>query len=186
MRSLLRRLLKDSVAWKRFSAYRKLPLRQRFFNWFVHRWIYGVRDLSFSVSFTSRVVHPGNIKLGANVWYQFAQSGGCYIQAANGIEIGADTLIAPGVKIVSANHSLEDHRVQTKGDPIRIGERCWLGANVVVLPGVQLGDEVVVAAGSVVTQSFEARSIIAGAPARVVGNLEFDGPVKPLFRDAGL
>ena len=59
----------------------------------------------------------------------------------------------------------------TKGKPVTIGNRCFLGCNVVVMPGVQLGDNCVVGANSVVTKSFEAGSVIAGAPAKLLRNL---------------
>ena len=82
--------------------------------------------------------------------------------------MGEGTIIAPGVKIVSANHSLENFANWDPAPPLRIGKRCWLGANAVVLPGVELGDNVIVAAGSVVTKSFPANLIVGGVPARVL------------------
>ena len=115
------------------------------------------------------VIHSdANIEIGDNVWLSFALSGGCYIQAINGIEVGDGTLFAPGVKIISANHNLEDTSTHQDGLPIRIGKRCWIGTNAVILPGVELGDDVVVAAGAVVTQSFPSRAIVAGVPARLM------------------
>ncbi len=118
----------------------------------------------FMVHFTSRVT--GSVIAGKNVWVSFAVSGGCYIQGINGIEIGDDTIFAPGVKIISANHSKHDLSKYEPSTPIRIGKRCWIGANAVILPGVELGDDVVIGAGAVVTRSFSARSVLAGVPAR--------------------
>lgn len=174
------RLIKQTRLWAAFREYRRISTGLRFVNWFTHRVVHGTKDLHFSVHFTSRVTSAGRIVLGKNVWYQMAQSGGLYVQANNGVEIGEDTLIAPGVKIISASHSLTDHRAHMPAKPIRIGKRCWLASNAVILPGVQLGDEVVVAAGAVVTKSFKSRSIVAGVPARVVGELDADLAVTPL------
>lgn len=123
-------------------------------------------EYPWMVHFTSRV--SGDVRIGRNVWKSFAVSGGCYIQGMNGIVIGHDTLFAPGVKIMSANHDIEDKSTWTKEKPIVIGERCWIGANAVILPGVELGDDVVVGAGAVVTKSFPAGSVVAGVPARLI------------------
>ena len=72
------------------------------------------------------------------------------------------------VGIVSANHSLVDHRLHDKSTVV-IGKYCWIGMNAVILPGVQLGDHTVVGAGAVVTSSFtEGYCLVAGNPAKKV------------------
>ena len=84
-----------------------------------------------------------------------------------------NVLLAPGVKIISANHSLDNSREAEKSPPIKIGDHVWLGANVIVLPGEEIGDGCAVAAGSVVTRSFlENKIIIAGNPARKIKTVE--------------
>lgn len=121
----------------------------------------------FQVNFTSAVVVGKGIFIGRNVWKSFALSGGCYVQGGSGIHIGDDTLFAPGVKIISANHDPKNHMAWSESPPVRIGCRCWLGANVVILPGVDLGDDCIVGAGAVVTKSFPNGSIIVGNPAKI-------------------
>lgn len=120
------------------------------------------------VHFTSAV--RGDIQIGKDVWMSFATSGGCYIQGNNGIRIGDDTIFAPGVKIISANHDFDNFNSWSKESPVVIGRHCWIGANAVILPGVVLGDNVVVAAGAVVTKSFPEGSMVAGVPARLLAS----------------
>jgi len=96
---------------------------------------------------------------------------GQYIQAINGIVLGKNVRIGPGVKIISANHDMDDYDRHVPAAPIVIGDNCWMGANVVILPGVRLDQHVVVAAGAVVTSDFPRDCLIAGVPARVVRRL---------------
>lgn len=98
---------------------------------------------------------------------------GCYIQAINGIKIGKNSIIGPGAKIVSANHGVCNFNLHVPENPIKIGKNCWIGANAVILPGVELADHTIVAAGAVVTKSFlEGDCIIGGVPAKVIKRIE--------------
>ena len=53
-------------------------------------------------------------------------------------------------------------------EPVKIGDDCWMGANAIILPGVELGKGCVVGAGSVVTKSFSEYSVVGGVPARLL------------------
>jgi len=97
---------------------------------------------------------------------------GQYIQAINGIIIGKNVRFGPGVKIISANHNFNDFSKHDNADPIIIGDNCWIAANAVILPGVQLGNHVVVAAGAVVTKSFTDNCLIGGVPAKIIKELD--------------
>ncbi len=98
---------------------------------------------------------------------------GCYIQAMNGIHVGRNLWVGPGVKIISANHDPCDYARHIKTNPIKIGDDCWLGSNCVILPGVELGDHTIVAAGAVVTKSFDEGDImLAGVPAKIIKRLD--------------
>lgn len=59
-----------------------------------------------------------------------------------------------------------------KALPIKIGDNCWFGANVSVMPGVTIGEGCVIAAGAVVTKDMPANSLIAGVPAKVIKTIE--------------
>ena len=95
----------------------------------------------------------------------------CVLLDSNIITIGDRTLIGPGCHIICTNHSI-DPEERLKGvfnnKPITIGNRVWLGANVTVLPGVTIGDDCVIGAGSVVTKDIPSGMIAVGNPCRVV------------------
>lgn len=124
------------------------------------------RRVPWPVHFTSVVLAPEKITKGRDC--DPGDNLNNYIQAFNGIEFGEFIELGPGVKIISANHSDEDMLVPAKGPPIRIGSNVWLGADVIVLPGVTIGDNVTVGAGSVVTRDLPQNCVAAGNPCRVL------------------
>lgn len=87
------------------------------------------------------------------------------------IYIGSHTMIGPGVIIATAGHPvlpiLREQEYQYNV-PIHIGSNCWLGAGVIVLPGVTIGDNTVIGAGSVVTKDIPSDVVAVGAPCRVM------------------
>lgn len=100
------------------------------------------------------------------------QTTGNYFQAFGKITIGRGCYIAPNVGLITANHDPADLDKHLEPQPITLGEKCWIGMNAVVLPGVTLGDGTVVGAGSVVTKSFpEGHCVIAGNPAKKLRDL---------------
>lgn len=62
-------------------------------------------------------------------------------------------------------------RMQAQASPVTIGDDVWLGANVVILPGVTIGSNVVVAAGAVVTKDVPSNCVVGGVPARILKTL---------------
>ncbi|GGA20465.1 acyltransferase [Psychrobacillus lasiicapitis] len=101
------------------------------------------------------------------------QSFGIYFQNYNGkIIIGKGTYIAPNVGLITSNHDPTNLKQHLPGKNVILGEKCWVGMNAVILPGVELGDKTTVAAGAVVTKSFiEGNCIIGGVPAKVIKRL---------------
>lgn len=97
-----------------------------------------------------------------------------YISADGGLSIGDDVAIGHRCSILTTNHRFDDPAVPIKFQPVdykavRIADNVWLGANVTILAGVELGPGTVVAAGAVVTRSFaEGRAVIGGMPAKVL------------------
>lgn len=100
------------------------------------------------------------------------QNSGCYFQGFENITIGKNVWIAQNVGIITANHDLVNPDLHTDGKPVSIGDRCWIGMNAVVLPGVVLGENTIVGDGSVVTKSFEeGHCVVVGNPARMIKKL---------------
>lgn len=96
-----------------------------------------------------------------------------FIHGGGGVEIGADVLLGPGVRIFSENHNFDrrDAPIIDQGelpDRVRVGDGAWIGAGSTILAGVEIGEGAIVAAGSVVTSSVDPFTIVAGAPARWV------------------
>lgn len=87
-----------------------------------------------------------------------------------GITIEDDVLVAANVQLISNNHDLYDHQVLTC-KPVVLKRNCWIGAGATILPGVTVGENAVVGAGSVVTHDVGADTVVAGNPARVVKTL---------------
>lgn len=109
------------------------------------------------------------ISIGNNVGI----SSGCFISVRGFIEIHDNVIFGPGVKIFSENHKFENHNIPinlqgTSRKGIKIKSGCWIGSNAVVLDGVTIGENSVVAAGSVVTKDVANGRIVAGAPAKEI------------------
>ncbi len=93
------------------------------------------------------------------------------VNGTGGVDIGDDTLVGPGVRIISYQHryasgaTIRSQAVDAK--PIRIGCDVWLGANSIILAGVIIGDGAVVAAGAVVREDVPPYAVVAGVPAKL-------------------
>lgn len=98
------------------------------------------------------------------------------------VTIGNGVLIAPNVTIVTERHDIE---IQSRRDgvvyaqPVTIGDGCWIGVGVTILPGVTIGKGCVIGAGAVVTRDIPSYSVAWGVPARVQKKVEDPDSVKP-------
>lgn len=113
------------------------------------------------------VVRANNVKIGKRVIIM----NGCLMMSAGGITIDDDAQIAANVQLISNNHDLNDRMVITC-KPVHICRRAWIGAGATILPGVTIGENSVVGAGSVVTHDVEPNTIVAGNPARVIRKIK--------------
>jgi acetyltransferase-like isoleucine patch superfamily enzyme len=103
----------------------------------------------------------------------------CMVAATERIEIGAHCMFANHCFVADADHAFDDPELPVTwqgmrpGGPVRIGDNCWFGANCVVTGGVTIGARTVVGANSVVTHDLPAGVVAAGAPAKVLKEIEF-------------
>ena len=108
-----------------------------------------------------------NVHVGKNVVINF----NCTFVDDGEIFIGDDCMIGPGCNLATSIHPisprLRRHKLQYN-KPIHIGNNVWFGAGVTVLPGVTVGDNAIVGAGSVVTKDVPSNAIVAGNPARLI------------------
>jgi acetyltransferase-like isoleucine patch superfamily enzyme len=162
--------------------------------------IYGYFDRSIKnyrkftrISSTAVLIDRGNVSIADNVWiwHHSVIDGSCGVTIKEGVQIG----IWVGIFTHSSHISLRLHgkdyikiprneRIGYKRGHVEIGEYSFIGAGACILPGVTLGKGCVVSAGAVVTKSAPDYSVLAGNPARVIGNsFEMD---KDYLEDAGI
>lgn len=110
-----------------------------------------------------------NIHIGKNVFI----NSDCKFQDQGGIFIGDGVLIGHNVVLATLNHDMSpEKRRGMYPKPIKIGKNVWIGSNSTVLPGVTVGDNAVIGAGSVVTKDIPKNTVAAGNPARVIKTID--------------
>lgn len=92
------------------------------------------------------------------------------LMSIGGITIGDNVQIGPNVTLVTDNHDLQDHQI-LRCHPITLQNNVWVGAGTIILPGVTVGANAIIGAGSVVTKDVPANAVVAGNPARVIRKL---------------
>ncbi|HYC46401.1 MAG TPA: sugar O-acetyltransferase [Burkholderiales bacterium] len=107
-----------------------------------------------------------NIELGTRVFFNF----NCVVLDVCSVRIGSFALFGPAVQIYTAMHPLSAklRREQEFAKPVEIGPDVWVGGGAIILPGVRIGSETVIGAGSVVTRDIPERVFAAGNPCRVI------------------
>lgn len=127
------------------------------------------------ISATTTICLPFNIDFGPRLTlgeHDYINQN-CQFVDIGGIIIKDDVWIAPNVTIASVNHSLEAvKRKEITFEQVVINDHVWLGAGVIIVPGVTIGEGAVVAAGAVVTKDVEPYTLVGGVPAKIIKKIE--------------
>jgi acetyltransferase-like isoleucine patch superfamily enzyme len=174
---------RNSLPWNRARIHWELLRREAFARWPLHgNVLEAFRDGRLEVGAHTLfepdvwIVAPeaARVRIGAGTFL----NQGVMVAAQHLVEIGDHCMLANGCFVSDASHRYDDpHQpitwqgFESKG-PTRIGDNCWLGANVVVTSGVAIGERCVIGANSVVTHDIEAFSVAVGAPARVIRKVQ--------------
>jgi acetyltransferase-like isoleucine patch superfamily enzyme len=175
---------RNALPWNRARIHYELMRREAFARWPLHGNVL-------------QALHEGRLQVGRhallepNVWITAPGRArvrigegtflnmGVMIAAEQLVEIGDHCMLANGCFVSDSSHRYDEpdtpitwQGFQSKG-PTRIGDNCWLGANVVVTSGVTIGDRCVIGANSVVTKDVEPFSVAAGAPAVVIRKIDY-------------
>ena len=170
---------RNSLPWNRARIHWEFLRRDAFVRWPVHGNVLealreGRLEVGPGTLFEPDVwiTAPGEarVRIGAGSFLNL----GVMVAAQQLVEIGDHCMLANGCFVSDASHRYEDREqpitwqgFESKG-PTRVGDNCWLGANVVVTSGVTIGERCVIGANSVVTRDLEPFSLAAGLPARVI------------------
>jgi acetyltransferase-like isoleucine patch superfamily enzyme len=176
---------RNSLPWNRARIHWELMRREAFSRWPVHgNVLEALREGRLEVGPQVLcepdvwITAPGSarVRIGAGTFLNM----GVMLAAQELVEIGENCMLANGCFVSDASHRFDDPEqpitwqgFHSKG-PTRIGDNCWLGVNVVVTSGVTIGERCVIGANSVVTHDVEPFSIAVGAPAKVIGRVEYD------------
>lgn len=126
-------------------------------------------DENFSLFLPFTTDFGKNIEIGKNVFI----NSGCRFQDQGRIIIRDDSLIGHNVVFATINHDYNPlNRATMHLQPIELKERTWIGSHSTILPGVTIGENSIVAAGSVVTKNVAANTIVGGNPAKFIKHLE--------------
>ena len=130
-------------------------------------------DESFVLIPPFYTAHGNEIRVGRNVFV----NQNCTFYDLGGLDIGDEVLIGPNVSIITSGHPLEpsQRRAVTIGKPIVIERNVWIATGAIIIGGVTVGENSVVAAGSVVTKDVPPNTLVGGNPARVIRSIGDEG-----------
>lgn len=168
------------------TKYNSLPYDYKAEKREVLQKLFGSNGTNVSVASPFICDYGCNIYVGNNVSINM----NCTFVDCNKITIGNNVLIASNVQIYTATHPIElkerltpnwdiesgEYFCRTYALPVTIGDGCWIGGGVIILPGVSIGNGCVIGAGSVVTKDIPNNSVAVGNPCRVIRKINEEKP----------
>ena len=178
---------RNALPWNRARIHWEFARREAFVRWPVHgNVLEALREGRLEIGPQTLlepdvwITAPGHarVRIGEGTFLNL----GVMVASVDLVEIGSHCMLANGCFVTDGNHRFDDPALPitwqgftTKG-PTRIGDNVWLGAHVVVTSGVTIGEHCVIGANSVVTTDVPPGTVAAGAPARVIREIEFARP----------
>jgi acetyltransferase-like isoleucine patch superfamily enzyme len=154
----------------RFTLFQVAKIPSHHIRNFLYKKIYGVQMAQNSIIyFGAEIRSPERLIIGKGTII----GDNAILDARNGIEIGENVNLSSKVSIWTEQHDHRDTFFRCNSNSkfsVKLGHRVWLGPNVTLLPGVEIGEGAVVAAGAIVTKNVEPFSIVAGIPAKKIGD----------------
>ena len=173
-----------TAIWSRdlWNVYWKNIPSRRIRFWFLKRSLASIES-STHVGLGVKFFDPWDVWLD----HRCVVNSNCVIDARGGkVSIGKDADIGTETHIWTLEHDPNDVSHSTKGGPVTIEDHVWIATRVTILPGVTIGRGAVVACGSVVTKDVPEKAIVAGVPAKVIGQrdnpLTYELRYSPRFR----
>ncbi|MBU9721243.1 MULTISPECIES: sugar O-acetyltransferase [Bacillaceae] len=135
-----------------------------------------IHKLFHSVGENAWIESPFNCDYGYNITVgdNFYANTNCTILDCAKVTIGDNVLIGPNVSLYTPNHAIDAEERKQGYEvslPITIGENVWIGGSVTIVPGVKIGDNTIIGAGSVVTKDVPSNVIAAGVPCKVIRSI---------------
>ena len=166
----LKRLVWE-IVWRLFAATTPRWMLQNWRNFLLRR--FGAKvGKGVRVHGGARIWSPWSLEIGGNSWI----AEGASIYCVDTIRIGHDAVISEGAFVCTAEHDITSPKFELVTRPITIGDMAWVGSCAIILPGRNVGEGAVVAAGSVVTRDVAPWTVVAGNPARVIRTREVRPP----------
>ena len=136
-------------------------------RWLFFKIILGRLGSGSNIDYQVYFRYPWQMHIGRRVWInRGCEFYGSMLSSKVRIDIGDGCALAPGVKVLTATHDYRYLSLPDRSASVTIGPNAWIGAGVIILPGISIGEGAVVGAGSVVSSDVPPFAIVAGNPAR--------------------